>query len=536
MDRDPEYSETGIAEAEIESPLKILVLVRETVNHWAQYYVRALRTRFYVITAGPMLNSEHYEPLQQNNAFIQPFINDIKTDTDMVSDILRQLPKDWKPDLVLAIQSGTVQYWDIATLPCVTAYISVDSWHDPNELDYARVYDFVFVAQKAFINYFEVAGCRNVYWLPLACDPYYHRPRIPEADLDFIFVGTLKYKVNRERRARIQRLRDQQYKIDVFSDIGPEEMSRAYSSCRLGFNSSIAQDMNMRVFEVMAMGCPLFTNRDAEANGLLDLFEEDHHFIGYSDEDLLRQASQYLNNATARLRIATDAYNLVRARHTYEHRVVELVEIIAGYKADFLHTFCQQRAKFSWPHLVHTVRPGTMRLLDLNLNLAAYSIALRKRGVQVLVGASSNLDAIHQSRRFYNEMLHWPAATMPEDDTHRFDMVVIGAFPSYFGDFESTLTYASSQLRTAGDLVLVVTPENADACLQMFNSSKNAEVKSELDICTLHHFDCLQYVPPVPALDMPGFIKFRKFDQHKIALAHTWYEQFPGGSHAGSVD
>ena len=536
MDDILEHIQTGNTGTPVESPLKILVLVRETVNHWAQYYVRALRARYHVITAGLMLNPEHYAPLQQNNAYVQPFINDIKTDTDLVSDIFRQLPKGWKPELVLAIQSGAVQYRDIATLPCVTAYISVDSWHDPNELDYARMYDFVFVAQKAFKEYFEAAGCRNVSWLPLACDPCYHRPRIPEADLDFVFVGTLKYQVNRERRTRIQRLREQQYKIDVFSDIGPEEMSRAYSSCRLGFNSSIAQDMNMRVFEVMAMGCPLFTNRDAEANGLLDLFEEGHHFIGYSDEDLVRQASHYLNDASARLRIATEAYNLVRARHTYEHRVDEMIEHITGYKTDFLHTFCQQRANYPWPHLIHTVRPGTTRLLDVDLNLAAYSIAVRKRGVQVLIGTTSNLDAIQQSMRFYNAMLQWPVVSKPENDSDLFDLVVIGAFPTYCGDIESALAFASAQLRAAGDLVLLVTTEQADACLQLYNITKSNHANYAADICTRHHFDCLQYVPPMPALDMPGFMKFRKFNQHKIALAHSWYEQFPGGSHVGSVD
>ncbi|NCG23553.1 MAG: hypothetical protein GWP47_05420, partial [Actinobacteria bacterium] len=41
-------------------------------------------------------------------------------------------------------------------------------------LEIARNFDFVFLAQKIYVQSMIKAGIKNVTWIPLACDPEIH--------------------------------------------------------------------------------------------------------------------------------------------------------------------------------------------------------------------------------------------------------------------------------------------------------------------------------------------------------------------------
>ena len=107
-----------------------------------------------------------------------------------------------------------------------------------------------------------------------------------------------------------------------------------YSRSRSVFNRSIRNDVNMRVFEAAGCGSLLLTN-DLTNNGLAELFTDGKHLVTYrSADELLEKLAFYLKHDKAREQIATAGYAEVLARHTYLHRMSQLLRSIesAGIK------------------------------------------------------------------------------------------------------------------------------------------------------------------------------------------------------------
>ncbi|MCK5491619.1 MAG: glycosyltransferase family 1 protein, partial [Candidatus Omnitrophica bacterium] len=108
-----------------------------------------------------------------------------------------------------------------------------------------------------------------------------------------------------------------------------KKMAEIYSASKIGFNSSIINDINMRLFEVMASGCFLLTNR-IKNNGLEELFVNKEHLITYrNDKEMIELIDYYLNNEKEREAIAIRGYETVVNEHTYYHRVQTMFNYIA---------------------------------------------------------------------------------------------------------------------------------------------------------------------------------------------------------------
>jgi glycosyltransferase involved in cell wall biosynthesis len=96
-------------------------------------------------------------------------------------------------------------------------------------------------------------------------------------------------------------------------------MAIVYGQSKIVFNASINGDVNMRVFEAMAAGALLVTDR--VGNGLSDLFEEDTHYIGYSTiSEALEKIGYFLDKSEERENIAHAGQQAVLEHHTYGHR------------------------------------------------------------------------------------------------------------------------------------------------------------------------------------------------------------------------
>ena len=107
------------------------------------------------------------------------------------------------------------------------------------------------------------------------------------------------------------------------------QLGRIYSSARIGFNYSIADEVNMRMFEVLSAGTLLVTNRLShhafEALG----FQEGVHFVAYQGpRDLFDVIDAYLSQDAMREQIAQQGMALVRERHTYTHRLAQLLQLV----------------------------------------------------------------------------------------------------------------------------------------------------------------------------------------------------------------
>jgi spore maturation protein CgeB len=103
-----------------------------------------------------------------------------------------------------------------------------------------------------------------------------------------------------------------------------EQMAQRFVKARMGFNISIQNDLNMRTFEVMSTGVPLLTNRNVE--GIDGLFTENYDYIGYEGPDEMIHAAKYCMTLAPLESIAKNAFKKVRGKHTYKHRMKEIVE------------------------------------------------------------------------------------------------------------------------------------------------------------------------------------------------------------------
>ena len=311
------------------SRLKILLAYVSYPATTGRYLETSLRRRHDVLTIGPAIGPEIIREwkLEAMREPVTP--HDIPCGLDPNLDrLVARLPGRWRPDLLVWVESvhGYLPE-QIPRLDCPTACYLIDShlnleWH----LSWAQRFDWVFVAQRAYVQAFRQAGCRRVRWLPLGCDPAVHgKARVPTRH-DIGFVGSLTERNARRKRllARLERRFDVHIERSFLRD-----MARTLSASRIVFNEAVDHDLNMRVFEALASGAMLLTDR-AEGSGLDELFEDRRHLVIYDESDLETLADHYLTHDTEREAIASAGREEVLRRHTYDHRVETLVETALG--------------------------------------------------------------------------------------------------------------------------------------------------------------------------------------------------------------
>lgn len=255
-----------------------------------------------------------------------------------------------KHNLYIAIDDGRgdLPDWD---LPHPSAIWLIDTHLGLDErLRWARLFDYVFCAQKPSVERMAAEGIKNVHWLPLACHPSAD-PNIEEmlkhqkvADhcggknlnkqYDVCFVGFMNTgKADGTGNDRVdyldrvfRRFPEFYFAYNRFF----EDAAVRYIRARCGFNISIADDLNMRFFEIMSYGTCLVSNTDVV--GWQDLgFVEGEHFVGYQGPDeAVEKVAWCLDHPFEREKIAQAGHRLVRERHTYAHRMQQLLDTCLG--------------------------------------------------------------------------------------------------------------------------------------------------------------------------------------------------------------
>lgn len=296
----------------------------------AVYFERALRRICPTTTIGPVLPPELIEKWQLQNMKLPVTEQDIPTsfEPDM-AEILAKVDPARHPDLYLWIESVGGHYpRGLDALRCPRACYLIDSHLNlPLHLEWARCFDYVFIAQREYLDDFRKAGCA-VHWLPLACDPEIHAKKTDARLHDIGFVGSIALN---PRRARL--LEHISKRLDVHVErCFWDDMARVFSQSRIVFNNAVRNDLNMRVFEVMSAGSLLLTDM-ARNSGQDELFTDGEDYAVYEDETILDTAAFYLDNPALCEQIASRGMKLVHNAHTYVHRVTDMLDVIRGEKA-----------------------------------------------------------------------------------------------------------------------------------------------------------------------------------------------------------
>lgn len=161
-------------------------------------------------------------------------------------------------------------------------------------------------------------------WLPYACDTNWFYPEQQEMKYDACLIG-LQYEHRTQWVNRLRRNGKQ-----VFYDNGQvfNEYRMIYNSSRVALSWSSLQDTPVRVYEAMGMKRPLVANRTPD---ILKLFKEGVHFLGFDNLDEAESQVNYLlEHPDYADEMANTAYNEVMAKHTWKHRIDEMLEMIYG--------------------------------------------------------------------------------------------------------------------------------------------------------------------------------------------------------------
>ena len=150
-------------------------------------------------------------------------------------DIPRLLKKlKINPDLIVLIDgSGYPILKGLEKVDVPTAYWAIDSHIKLNyHQKIAKSFDYIFVAQKDYIKFFENV-CQNVFWLPLACDPYIFKDYNLNKIYDIVFVGNYGATV-KKRTDLLERL-SYKYDIHIYNNKYLREMAKIYSQSKIDY-------------------------------------------------------------------------------------------------------------------------------------------------------------------------------------------------------------------------------------------------------------------------------------------------------------
>ena len=243
---------------------------------------------------------------------------------------------DWGEDAL----TGLLPYKPIAC-PKPGAY-----WVSDTHLGYdyrlakAREFDWVFCAQQRAVDEFRRDGITvPVAWLPHAVEPEAYNPAAIYAATpeqlaatatvhrmkrwDTAFVGHLNTPERVEFLDTVFRAFPNSWFASRRTGRSFERAADVYTRAKLVWNPAVRDDLNMRVFEVLATRTCLITS----AVPTLDaLFTDGVHLVTYRTlDEAIEKAHYYLTHDDEREAIADAGYREVLARHTFRHRVSHML-------------------------------------------------------------------------------------------------------------------------------------------------------------------------------------------------------------------
>ncbi|RMH36206.1 MAG: hypothetical protein D6690_07050 [Nitrospirae bacterium] len=250
-----------------------------------------------------------------------------------MDQLMKTLPLQWSPDAIVLMDESTApMYLGLERLEMPVLWYTIDShlhlhWHRA----YSAVFDIVFVAQRDAVPHYVCDPSRQeARWLPLFCCPERDRPLALPKTHDVSFVGTID---DRWKPERSRWLRTLSRRIPLV--IASGEYVTVFNRSKIVLNECAANDINFRVFEALACGSFLLTER--VGNGFDDLFRDREHLVLYEKGEvdrLVELVDYYLHHESERIRIAQQGREAVLAAHTALHRAQSIVTALRSADLD----------------------------------------------------------------------------------------------------------------------------------------------------------------------------------------------------------
>lgn len=239
-----------------------------------------------------------------------------------------------------------------------TVYVCSDAHIDETGRNYrytfAQKFDYVFFNQVKFVKEYlklakNVTSLGNdkyrigknkiqvVKFLPHAAEPdaYPHTEQVKKYDV--CFIGHLQRVKNYNGINRVEML-DRLFKefpnfyFGTRNPMDPklnmfEDAAKHFDESKIVLNISIKDDLNMRLFEVLSSGSFELTNYLPTLKNVG--IKDGKHLVTYKNlDEMVKLVKYYLKHDRQREAIAKQGHELAMSKHTYQHRVETILEVI----------------------------------------------------------------------------------------------------------------------------------------------------------------------------------------------------------------
>jgi len=197
---------------------------------------------------------------------------------------------------------------------------------------------FVFLFDLHHAHFFAEYGFENLYWLPGLCVTPYSPPFNRHRKKEIVFVGQVG-KFHPMRQRMIMGMQKKEYPLRILQ-CPHSESAYHYNKAQITFNCSLNGDLNLRIFEVLAAGGFLVTDRLSPQSGLEQLFQDKHHLACYdSMDDLFAKLDYYLAHPDEAIQCAEQGCKEYYRRFTPDLMTDRLWDIVFNGKSDLRLNF-----------------------------------------------------------------------------------------------------------------------------------------------------------------------------------------------------
>jgi len=262
--------------------------------------------------------------------------------------MLKNMVKEHEPDVLLMLKSEHISPETLSKIHCkkVLWHPDVRKHVQPWVVDKAKECDLFYTMSKGSMEEYE-KELNNVKYLPEACDPNYH---YYTDNVDSIFQSPINFigTLRQTRIDMVKRVIRHGLPIKVWGSIGDDvsqqdkqiighryigrQLWREYHSYAASGAISITWDWcpevelsySARIYRVMASK-GLYLCR--YVNGMEKVFKRGVHCDWYYNlDEMIKKLNYYLANPDEVKRIGEEASKNVLAKHTFDHRVKELLK------------------------------------------------------------------------------------------------------------------------------------------------------------------------------------------------------------------
>jgi len=270
-------------------------------------------------------------------------------------NLLKSL-KQTKPDVCLVVGGSRIVAETVRKIQTMDIKVVLWTADVPKLFENLKIavpyYDYIFCSGSEMIGILKKMGLASkTFWLPFSCDPHYHRPlKLSEEDYtqykkDIVFVGS--YYPNRAKTLEVIADMDLAVWGPHWNNLSPDSpLKEKVVDARLNYDQWVkiynaakivmvihfddgqtpCDQASPKLYEAMACKRCVFVDDQKDVQAL---FEHEKHVVIFKDKnDLRKKIDYYLKYPEKRAKIAQAGYEEVVKKHTYQHRIQEMLSII----------------------------------------------------------------------------------------------------------------------------------------------------------------------------------------------------------------